>query len=123
MGGAELQDMMISLGAGGSGSVDFLEFLSFMAQKVRDTDGEKLREAFKVFDRDGNGLIAAAELRHTMTRLGKTLTDEDVDEMIREADVNGDGQLNDQEFVKMMMDKRSRQLSVVVVEEPEAPRI
>ena len=51
----------------------------------------------KVFDRDGNGFISAAELRHVMTNLGEKLTDEEVDEMIREADVDGDGQINYEE--------------------------
>ena len=66
---------------------------------------EELKEAFKVFDKDGNGFISAAELRHVMTNLGEKLTDEEVDEMIREADVDGDGQVNYDEFVKMMMAK------------------
>ena len=69
------------------------------------TDEEELKEAFKVFDKDGNGFISAAELRHVMTNLGEKLTDEEVDEMIREADVDGDGQVNYDEFVKMMMAK------------------
>jgi hypothetical protein len=56
-----------------------------------------------VFDKDGNGFISAAELRHVMTNLGEKLTDEEVDEMIREADIDGDGQINYEEFVKMMM--------------------
>eukprot|EP00899_Mesostigma_viride_P000053 jgi/Mesvir1/10048/Mv24223-RA.1 len=73
---------------------------------VADTDSEEeLKEAFKVFDKDGNGFISAAELRHVMTNLGEKLTDEEVDEMIREADVDGDGQVNYEEFVKMMMSK------------------
>ena len=44
--------------------------------------------------RDGNGQISAAEMRHVMTNLGEKLTDEEVDEMIREADIDGDGQVN-----------------------------
>ena len=40
-----------------------------------------------------------------MTNLGEKLTDEEVDEMIREADVDGDGEVNYEEFVKMMMNK------------------
>ena len=47
-----------------------------------------------MFDKDGNGFISAAELRHVMTNLGEKLTDEEVDEMIREADIDGDGQVN-----------------------------
>ena len=46
------------------------------------------------FFQDGNGFISAAELRHVMTNLGEKLTDEEVDEMIREADIDGDGQVN-----------------------------
>jgi len=77
-----------------------------MARKMKDTDTEEeLIEAFKVFDRDGNGLISAAELRHVMTNLGEKLTDEEVDEMIREADIDGDGHINYEEFVRMMMAK------------------
>lgn len=49
--------------------------------------------------------ISCLQLRHVMTNLGEKLTDEEVDEMIREADVDGDGQVNYEEFVKMMMAK------------------
>lgn len=73
---------------------------------TQDSDTEEeLIEAFKVFDRDGNGLISAAELRHVMTNLGEKLTDDEVDEMIREADLDGDGHINYEEFVRMMMAK------------------
>jgi len=79
----------------GNGSLDFAEFLSMMAKKMNDGDSEEeIKEAFRVFDKDGNGFISAAELRHVMTNLGEKLTDEEVDEMIREADIDGDGQVN-----------------------------
>jgi Ca2+-binding EF-hand superfamily protein len=48
----------------------------------------------KVFDKDGNGFISGSELRHVMTTLGEKLTDEEVDEMIKEADLDGDGMVN-----------------------------
>lgn len=101
---AELQDMINEVDVDGNGTIDFPEFLTMMARKMKDTDSEdEIREAFKVFDKDANGLISATELRHVMTNLGEKLTDEEVDEMIREADVDGDGQINYEEFVKMMM--------------------
>ncbi|KAL9458510.1 hypothetical protein AB3S75_007386 [Citrus x aurantiifolia] len=106
---AELQDMINEVDADGNGTIDFPEFLNLMARKMKDTDSEEeLKEAFRVFDKDQNGFISAAELRHVMTNLGEKLTDEEVDEMIREADVDGDGQINYEEFVKVMMAKRRR---------------
>ena len=79
----------------GNGTIDFPEFLTMMARKMKDADTEEeIREAFRVFDKDSNGFISAAELRHVMTNLGEKLTDEEVDEMIREADIDGDGQIN-----------------------------
>ena len=66
-----------------------------MARKMKDTDSEEeIREAFKVFDRDNNGFISSAELRHVMTSIGEKLTDDEVDEMIREADQDGDGKID-----------------------------
>lgn len=85
------------------GTIDFPEFLTMMARKMKDTDSEEeIREAFRVFDKDGNGFISAAELRHIMTNLGEKLPDVEVDEMLREADIDGDGQVNYEEFVTMM---------------------
>jgi calmodulin len=99
---AELADMINEVDADGNGTIDFPEFLTMMARKMKDTDSEEeILEAFKVFDKDGNGFISAAELRHIMTNLGEKLSDEEVDEMIREADIDGDGQINYEEFVKV----------------------
>ena len=47
------------------------------------------------------------QLRYVMTNLGEKMTDEEVDEMIREADVDGDGQVNYEEFARMMLAKWS----------------
>ena len=60
------------------------------------------REAFKVFDSDGNGFINAVELRQVMLNLGEKLTEEEVEMMIKEADTNGDGLVNYEEFISMM---------------------
>ncbi|KAL1417041.1 hypothetical protein MTO96_027243 [Rhipicephalus appendiculatus] len=85
-------------------TIDFPEFLTIMAkEEIRSNDvDEEIREAFKVFDRNGDGFVSAAELRHVMTTMGEKLTHEEVDEMIREADQDGDGRINYEEFVNMV---------------------
>ena len=63
----------------------------------------EIREAFKIFDRDGNGYIDAKELKHVVTRMGEVLTNEEADEFMKEADLDGDGKLDYNEFVTMML--------------------
>ena len=49
----------------GSGSIDFNEFLTMMAKKMQEEDTEEeLREAFKVFDKDGNGCVCIVCIRY-----------------------------------------------------------
>ena len=102
----ELKQMIREVDLDGSGTIDFKEFLCLMVKKMKGNDTEEeLLEAFKVFDRDGNGYITSHELRHIMTNLGEGLSPEEVEEMIREADLDNDGQIDYDEFVKMMMSK------------------
>ena len=66
-----------------------------MARTAKETDTEEeIQQAFRVFDKDGNGYISVAELRFVMMNLGEALTEEEVDQMIKEADADGDGQIN-----------------------------
>jgi hypothetical protein len=62
-----------------------------------------LIDAFKVFDKDEDGYINKDELRSVMHQLGQKLSPNEVDEMINEADADGDGKINYMEFVKMMV--------------------
>ena len=72
---------------------------------MRDTDTEEeLVEAFKVFDRDGNGLISVGELSMVMRQIGETLKDHEYEEIIRAGDRDNDGFLNYDEFIRMMID-------------------
>ncbi|XP_056167470.1 calmodulin-like protein 11 isoform X1 [Syzygium oleosum] len=101
----ELQDMIDEAAAAdGDGAIEFAKFLGSMANNIKeDTDvEEELKEAFKVFDRDQNGYISPSELRHVMINLGEKLTEEEVQQMISEADLDGDGQVDFEEFVKLM---------------------
>jgi calmodulin len=66
-----------------------------MSQSVRELDTEQeLYNAFKVFDKDGSGTISSDELRNVLKSLGEDLSDEELDEMIKLADRNGDGSID-----------------------------
>ena len=68
----ELQDMINEVDTDGNNIIDFPEFLSLMARKMKDSDQEEeIVEAFKCFDKDGNGLISIAELRNVMNLVGE----------------------------------------------------
>lgn len=99
----EVQSMISEVDEDGSGEIDFEEFLKLMvAKQANMTMEEELRGAFNVFDKDGSGYISSQELKQVLENLGELLTDEEVDEMMKEADLDCDGQVNFDEFVKMM---------------------
>lgn len=115
---AELKAIVKGVDVDGNGTIEFNEFLSLMDRKMNpssdhngcpmpqnyDTEIE-LRQSFKVFDKDGNGYISKSELKQVMTNLGQTLTDDEIEDMIKEADLDGDGRVNYEEFVRMMVSK------------------
>ncbi|CAL4918729.1 unnamed protein product [Urochloa decumbens] len=102
---SELKAMIKAVDADGTGAIDFHKFLNLMARKLKDTDSEeKLREAFDVIDKDQDGYISATELRQVMTNLGEKVTDQEVEEMMREADTDGDGRVSFEEFKRRILD-------------------
>ena len=75
-----------------------------MFQHTQETVDQtaEMREAFKIFDRDGNGYIDLRELKTVITRMGEPLSDEEATEIFKAADLNGDGKLDYDEFVQMI---------------------
>jgi len=105
---SELAQIIEEADAEGMGWVDIADFLKIMAKKCKepiDTE-EDIRQAFRVFDKESNGFIPAAEIRQVLTTIGDVLEEEEIDELIRQADVDGDGQVNYEEFVTRMMSKQ-----------------
>merc|ERR1719217_1649187 len=83
----ELDRTMNQVDVDGNDTIDFPEFLSFMAMKMRgcdNDDDEELREAFNVFDRNRDGVIDFEELQQVMENLGEQVPAEDLQDMIRE---------------------------------------
>lgn len=92
----------------GGGRVDFEEFVELMGPKLKEETAHmlgvrELRIAFREFDRDRDGRITVAELRQAAPALlGEPLADQELDEMLRNVDLNGDGTVDFDEFVMML---------------------
>lgn len=99
----ELADMVSQVDSEGSGRFEFTDFLNMMRSKIRDTDNQvELREAFNVFDKDGDNFINISDLLHIMKHLGEKLTEEEAEIMIHEVDIDGDGRVSYEEFSRMI---------------------
>uniref|UniRef100_A0A8C4T1S0 EF-hand domain-containing protein n=1 Tax=Erpetoichthys calabaricus TaxID=27687 RepID=A0A8C4T1S0_ERPCA len=75
-----------------------------MADQLTQEQIAEFKEAFSVFDKDGDGTITTQELATVMKSLGQTLTDKELQEMINEVDSDGDGTIDFNEFLTMMAD-------------------
>ena len=92
--------MVNEVDADGNGDVDLPEFISLMARKMKAADSEEeLVEAFKIFDRNRDGIINPKELKDVMSVLGEEATDEEVEMMMLIADPDGNDVISFDEFV------------------------
>ncbi|KAJ3259789.1 Centrin-1 [Boothiomyces macroporosus] len=99
----EIKKMMVDVDKSGTGKIDFNEFLELMTQKMAEKDSkEEILKAFKLFDDDDTGAISFKNLKRVAKELGEGLTDEELQEMIDEADRNGDGVIDQEEFLRIM---------------------
>ena len=81
-------------------------FMELLGDLMKDIDPEEdLTEAFRVFD-NGNGLVSEADLRRAMMNLLEQPTDEEVDEMMKEAEVDADGNIHYTDLVHKIFDKK-----------------
>ncbi|CAI9098832.1 OLC1v1035552C1 [Oldenlandia corymbosa var. corymbosa] len=104
---AEVQGMMNQVNSELGGKIGFNEFVKLLDQIFEITASEEeLIKSFEEFDKGKKGFISAADLRHVMTTYGDTLTDEEADEMIKEADPDDTGIIDYKEFVNKMCGKQ-----------------
>ncbi|RWV94853.1 hypothetical protein GW17_00042568 [Ensete ventricosum] len=100
----QLESLIHRADTNSNGLVEFSEFVALVSPELIAAKSpyteEQLRRLFKMFDRDGNGYITAAELAHSMAKLGHALTASELTGMIKEADTDGDGCINFQEFAQ-----------------------
>jgi len=94
----------------GNGTIDFKEFMLATDMTASGTPEEKLRWAFKMYDKDGSGSIELPEMieiigtLYEMEGVPKDSAGERANKIFRELDINGDGELDEDEFVKGCLD-------------------
>lgn len=86
-----------------TGKIVFEDFLTLLSEKMADKDSkEEILKAFRLFDDDETGTISFTNLKRVAQELGENLTDEELQEMIAEADRDEDGVINESEFLRVM---------------------
>ena len=96
-------ELMKSADKNDNGTIEFNEFLDVMSSNLEETDLEQdLRLAFKLFDEDDNGLISESELRKVLSSLQMNYSDAEIERMVNEADLDGDGSISYNEFVLLV---------------------
>ena len=74
-----------------------------LVEQLSEEQLAEFREAFELFDKDNDGVISADELKHVMIFLGQHPTDDDVQDMVAEVDLDGDGQINFTDFANCLI--------------------
>ncbi|XP_018907591.1 troponin C, isoallergen Bla g 6.0101 isoform X2 [Bemisia tabaci] len=104
-----LRQIIAEVDADGSGELEFDEFCELASRFLSEDQEEdpvamraELREAFRLYDKEGNGYITTDVLREILYELDDKMTDDDLDEMIEEIDADGSGTVDFDEFMEVM---------------------
>ncbi|XP_071160671.1 calmodulin-like isoform X2 [Mytilus edulis] len=99
----EVKEMVQKVDTDGNGTIEFPEFLQMATDMMKSVDlADEVRDAFRLFDKNGDGYVTASELKTILSNNGEKISDEELDAMVKDADVDGDGKINYQEFVSML---------------------
>ncbi|XP_074096949.1 uncharacterized protein LOC141526084 isoform X1 [Cotesia typhae] len=111
----ELRTMLEEIDTDGDGNVSLVEFVKIVsdignASAAQQTDltqeqqeEQELRDAFRVFDKHNRGYITASDLRAVLQCLGEDLSEEEIEDMIKEVDEDGDGRIDFCEFARSLV--------------------
>uniref|UniRef100_A0A8D8RYE7 Troponin C, isoform 1 n=2 Tax=Cacopsylla melanoneura TaxID=428564 RepID=A0A8D8RYE7_9HEMI len=106
---ARLEEIIKEVDADGSGELEFEEFVQLAAQFLSEDEVEdaaameaELKEAFRLYDKEGNGYITTDVLREILKELDDKISAEDLDMMIAEIDSDGSGTVDFDEFMEVM---------------------
>ncbi|OBZ87282.1 Calmodulin-4 [Choanephora cucurbitarum] len=99
---AEINEQIRAADAKGNGKVDFDDFMAVMNKQHETNAEEGVLRVFEMIDTDHDGQISNADLKRGISLFGKSVTDADIEDMMASADVDGDGLINYEEFLKIM---------------------
>merc|ERR1719219_1696592 len=101
-----LREIIEDIDEDGSGLLEFGEFCQLAAKFLVEEDEEalkkELKEAFRIYDKEGNGYISTDTLKEILKELDNKLTEEELEGIIEEVDEDGSGTLDFDEFMDMM---------------------
>lgn len=101
----DMKQIESELKSEGKTEVDFGDFLGVLAKHFKDVEEDPatdLKQAFKVFDKRGDGTINVNELIHILSTLGEQLTEEEIERMLAEGNIEANGDINYDSFVKLI---------------------
>ncbi|XP_066929043.1 myosin-2 essential light chain-like isoform X1 [Clytia hemisphaerica] len=102
---AEVKKIVADIDSSGQKRITFEEFIPIfhtMSKKKSSCGFEAFSEGFRIFDRDNNGMVSVAEVRHLLTSLGEKLNSSDVDALVQGLE-DSSGMINYEEFVRGVM--------------------
>ncbi|XP_063429137.1 neo-calmodulin-like isoform X1 [Mytilus trossulus] len=100
----ELQEMFQSTRPDRAGMVDYSDFLDAYAKhfNTRKNEEREIRQAFRVFDRNEEGMIDANELKQIVTTRGERLSESEAKSLIKEAEVDSQGKIDYEDLTKVI---------------------
>ena len=98
----EVDEMFKKVDVDDSGAIDYSEFVVASMNEKNLLSNNKLQTAFKMFDKDGGGSISTDEIKQVLS-FGQNLEESVVNEIIKQVDANGDGEISFDEFAEMML--------------------
>jgi len=93
----DAKEIFDKLDQDGSGSISYEEFIRAAIDKNKIFTDSRIKQAFKLFDKDNSGSIDATEIKKVLSQTGE-VSDEIIQEIIKEVDINGDGFISQEEF-------------------------
>ena len=99
----EIRKILSEVDKQGEGNISFEDFLSIMTEKMLERDPiEEMKKAFHLICEEGQDKITLKSLQKVAKELGENMNIEELQEMIEEADRDGDGEIGEEDFLKVM---------------------